>query len=56
MNEMSVSPRVKAVKAYYRRLDAGEFAADLFAKNFQFCSRSMAWGMAQLPSPSCSAA
>jgi hypothetical protein len=26
MNEMSVSPRVKAVKAYYRRLDAGEFA------------------------------
>ena len=37
MNEMSVSPRVKAVKEYYRRLDAGEFAADLFAKDFQFC-------------------
>jgi len=37
MNEMSVSPQVKAVKAYYRRLDAGEFPADLFAKDFQFC-------------------
>lgn len=36
MSEMPVSPRVKAVKEYYRRLDAGEFPADLFAKDFQF--------------------
>src|SRR4030081_1390204 len=37
MSEMPVSPRVKAVQEYYRRLDAGEFPADLFAKDFQFC-------------------
>jgi hypothetical protein len=52
MNELPVSPRVKAVKEYYRRLDAGEFPADLFAKDFQSASRSMVWVMAQLPSPS----
>src|ERR1700747_3306191 len=34
---MAVSARIKAVKEYYRRLDAGQFPADLFAKDFQFC-------------------
>jgi SnoaL-like domain len=37
MSQIPVSSQVKAVKEYYRRLDAGEFPAELFAKDFQFC-------------------
>jgi hypothetical protein len=36
MNELPVSPQVRAVKEYYRRLDSGEFPTDPFASNFQF--------------------
>lgn len=31
-----VSPQIEAVKEYYRRGDAGDFPAELFARDFQF--------------------
>jgi hypothetical protein len=35
-NLQQVSPQITAVKEYFRRGDAGDFPAGLFAKDFQF--------------------